>query len=88
MPRKRLKVKERRLHGIFPYPTPEQRTPEQQTAVADYVAGRSDVRPDFIDYPENDPRRFFGPDLLTASEYNTIARRAWEEDCAEADDVA
>jgi hypothetical protein len=80
MPRKRLKVKGRTLQGIFPYPRPEQRTPEQSAALADYLERRTDARPDFIDYPADDSRRFFGPALLTFSEYNAVARR--DEDLA------
>jgi hypothetical protein len=77
MPRKRLKVKERTLQGVFPYPTPEQRTPEQQLAVEQWLSGRAS-RPSFTKYPEHDSRDYFGPELLTREEEARIPR--WYKD--------
>jgi len=83
MPRRRLKSKQRRREEE--YPPIDERKPEQHAELMDYVSGKTDKRPTWIEYPNTDDRYWFGPEILTAEERHSVMDRDDELDPDEDD---
>jgi len=57
------------------YPSIDQRSAEQQAELEAYLSDESDERPEWIEYPKDDERYYFGPEILKPEEKSRLIRR-------------